>query len=204
LTALVLATLMSLPVYPLNPTSQDTVTYMNLHVTVGLNGPGSLMSTGPELTAKYEMMIVYPVILRGAFDYRYGAVNSTVYPNGDLHRAMFSMEGMYYRGTKKLTGYVGAGLVWSVYNFSIATADAESLYVSHGFTNVAIEEAFGYRITAGLRLHEVYSLEIGLTDTRPSFLYTQRLDDDRYAVYHRKVRLNDFRISLGYLFHLKI
>jgi hypothetical protein len=204
MTALVLATLMSLPVYPLNPTSQDTVTYMNLHVTAGLNGPGSLMSTGPELTAKYELMIVYPVILRGAFDYRFGAVNSNVYPNGDLHRSMFSVEAMYYRGTKKLTGYVGAGLVWSMNNFSIASADAESLYVNHGFTDVAIDEAFGYRITAGLRVHEIYSLEIGLTDTRPSYLYTQQLDDDRYAVMHRKFRLNDFRVSFGYLFHLKI
>ena len=204
MTALIFTTLLSLPLYPLNPTGQDTVSFINVHVTAGLNGPGAVVSTGPELTVKYEMTLVYPLILRTAFDYRYGSISSSVYPNGDIHRGLFSAEALYYRGANGLTGYVGFGLVWAINSFSISSSDMDSLFTNHGITSVDMENVPGYRLTAGLRIHKTYSIEIGLTETRPSYVYTTRHSSTSYSVFKKQFRSNDFRVSVGYLFTLKL
>lgn len=203
MTALLFATLISLPVYPLNPSKVDTLSNVNLHFTAGLNGPGSVVSTGPELTAKYEMTIVYPFVGRAAVDYRYGKVNSVVYPDGALHRTTFSLEALYYRGTDKMTGYVGGGIVYSINSFSLGD-DADSLYSNFGITDVEMNSVLGYRITVGLRIHRVYSIEIGMTDTRPSFVHTWQYSPTHYSVMKQSYRSSDFRVSFGYLFSLKI
>ncbi len=204
MTALIFATLLSLPTYPLNPVLEDTVNNMNLHFTAGLNGPGSVVSTGPELTVKYEWLASHPFIVRAAFDYRYGTVKSVVYPDGNLHRGQFSLEVLYYRGTKKLLGYVGGGLVYSINKFSLNDTDTDSLLTFYGITDVDIDNVPGYRITAGLRIHSVYSIEIGVTDTRPSYVYTRWYSPTSFGVSSKRFRSNDFRISFGYLFHLKL
>ncbi len=204
MTALVFATFMTLPLYPLNPTGQDTINYMNLHVTAGLNGPSPIVSAGPDLTVKYELMIHHPFIVRAAFDYRYGSISSPVYTDGDLHRGLFSLEAIYYRGTDNITGYIGAGPVYSMNNFNISANDADSLFNHEGVTSVGMSDAIGYRITAGLRVHRTFSVEIGLTDTRPDFQYTSRVSPVEYSITSRDVRFNDFRVSFGYLFTLKM
>jgi len=203
-TALLFATLVSLPIYPLNPVQQDTVSFINLHVTAGFNGPSSIITSGPELTFKYEMVIAHPFILRSAFDYRYGTVSSIHYPDGDLHRGTFSAEGIYYRGTEKLTGYFGLGLVWSTFSYHLSEGAADSLRTNFGISEVGITSVPGYRITAGLRIHRSYSIEIGLTDTRPDYVYTIRHDANSFSVGSKQIRFNDFRVSLGYLFSLKL
>lgn len=204
MTALLFATLVSLPIYPLNPVEQDTISFINVHVTAGLNGPGSIVNTGPEFTVKYEMVIAHPFIIRTAFDYRYGAVRSIHYPDGGLHRMTVSADGLYYRGTDKLTGYVGLGLVWSTFDYSLSAAAADSLLTNFGIEEVGMSSGLGYRITGGLRIHKSYSIEIGLTDTRPDYTYTIRHDENRFSVGSEQVRFNDFRISFGYLFNLKL
>ncbi|UCG60884.1 MAG: hypothetical protein JSV52_11200 [Candidatus Zixiibacteriota bacterium] len=204
MTALLFATLLSLPIYPLNPVLEDTVNNVNLHLTAGFNGPGSVVSTGPELTVKYEWMVHHPFIVRAAFDYRYGTVRSVVYPDGDLHRGQLSLEVLYYRGTKKLMGYIGAGAVYSLNKFSLADTDTDSLYTNYEITDVNISNVPGYRITVGLRIHSVYSIEIGLTDTRPSYVYTRQYSPTRFGISSKQFRSNDFRISFGYLFHLSL
>lgn len=204
MTALLFATLLTLPIYPLNPTGQDTVAYMNMHFTAGLNGPGAIVSAGPEFTVKYEMTIAHPFIIRSAFDYRYGSIGSINYPDGDLHRATFSAEGIYYRGTKKFLGYVGLGLVWSMFDYHLSDGATDSLSTSFGISEVDISSAPGYRITAGLRFHRSFSLEIGLTDTRPDYVYTIRHDDNSFSVGREQVRFNDVRVSFGYLFSIKL
>jgi len=204
MTALIFTALLSLPLYPLNPTGQDTVSFVNVHVTAGLNGPGAVVSTGPEVTVKCELALTHPLILRGAFDYRYGSISSAVYPDGDVHRGLFSAEALYYRGANGMTGYVGFGLVWAVYKFNISNADMDSLYTNYGITSVDMEDAPGYRLTAGLRIHDTYSIEIALTDTRPYYVYTTRLSPVSYSEFKRQFRSNDFRVSVGYLFTLKL
>lgn len=204
MTALLLAALLSSsPVYPLNPVKQDTLSHMSLHFTAGLNGPGSVVSTGPEVTAKWEMTIVHPFVGRMAVDYRYGKVNSVVYPDGTLHRTTISLEALYYRGTDEMTGYLGGGVVYSVNSFSLGD-DADSLLTNHGITGVDMNDVVGYRITVGLRIHSVYSIEIGMTDTRPSYVYTWRYSPTHYSEMKESYRSSDFRVSFGYLFNLKI
>jgi len=203
-TALLFATLVSLPIYPLNPVQQDTIGFMNLHVTAGFNGPSSIVSAGPELTVKYEWVVAHPFIVRSAFDYRYGAVTANHYPDGSLHRGTFSAEGIYYRGTAKYTGYVGLGLVWSVFSYQLSGAAEDSLSTNCGISDVSITGTPGYRITAGLRVHRSYSVEIGLTDTRPDYTYIVRHDANSFSVSSRQIRFNDFRVSIGYLFNLKL
>ena len=89
--ALLLAALMSLPIYPLNPAGQDTISFINMHVAVGLNGPNSYVSAGPEFSARYEMVLHHPFVFRATGDYRYGRVTSILYPNGDIHRGTIGL-----------------------------------------------------------------------------------------------------------------
>ncbi|UCD63591.1 MAG: hypothetical protein JSW34_12735 [Candidatus Zixiibacteriota bacterium] len=204
MTALALAALMSLPLYPLNPTVQDTLNHMNLHVTAGMNGPSSVVSGGPELTVKYEMLFNHPFVLRAALDYRYGEVSSATFPDGDMHRAILSGEWLYYRGTDRLTGYLGVGIVWSLNHFTPSPATADSLLTNFGITDVSVSDAVGFRITAGLRILRSYSIEIGITETNPKYIYYSQLSPDRFSLAGQRFRFNDFRVTVGYLFTLKM
>jgi len=201
---LLLATMLSLPLYPLNPVQQDTLSFMSLHITGGVDGPNGILSAGPELSAKYEMLFYHPLILRAAFDYRFGKVNSVLYPQGDLRAGTFSAEVLYYRGTKRMTGYIGGGIVFARHSFDMREHAADSLVRSEGITNVEVSNVVGYRITTGLRFRHNFSLEISMTDIRPDFLYITRTSSDRYTLVRKQVRFNDFRVSFGYLFTLKM
>ncbi len=202
--ALALVTMLSLPLYPLNPVQQDTVSNMSLHVTAGVDGPTGIISAGPETTAKLEFLFYHPFFIRAAFDYRFGEVTSKVYPAGDLHTATFSGEILYYRGTRKLTGYVGLGLVWADHSFDLGESAGDSLLANSGITRVEVSNALGYRFTAGLRFKHAFSLEIGITGIQPNFVYTRQLGPTSYSEVKDKVRLNTVRVSFGYLFTLKM
>ncbi len=201
---LLLAAWFSLPLYPLNPTEADTINSMNLHFTAGVNGPSSILSTGPEITVKYEYMFYYPYILRSSLDYRFGKVNSVVLPDGDIHRGMLSAEIIYYRGTNKLMGYLGAGIVYSFSSFKFNAAIDDSLIVQNEISDVSISRALGFRLTFGLRLKQVYSLEIGITEIRPKFVYYKNLGGGWFSESKEQFRFNDFKVSLGYILPLKM
>lgn len=201
---LILAALMALPLYPLNPTEQDTINHMNLHFTVGFNGPSSVVSGGPEITTKWEWLISHPFILRTALDYRYGSIKTATFPDGTMHRGLLSAEVIYYRGTNRLTGYLGAGMVYSMNQFSISDAAADSLRENFEITDVSVNDVLGFRITAGLRILKSYSLEVGITEIRPKYVYTRQYTSERYSISSEQFRFNDFRVSVGYLFTLKI
>ncbi|NOY89512.1 MAG: hypothetical protein GXO93_09050 [FCB group bacterium] len=201
---ILLATLLSLPLYPLNPTTQDTINYMNLHITAGIDSPSGVVSMGPEVSIKYEMVLQHPFIFRTAFDYRYGTINNRVYPKGKLQRIILSTEALYYRGTNKLTGYLGGGIVYAMDFFNLSDHAGDSLFEKEQVTDVSIDNVPGYRITTGLRIHKVYSIEVNITETYPSFVFFKRYSSINYSFYKKKFRLNDFRVSLGYLFTLKM
>ena len=194
---LLLTTWLCLPVFPLYPVEQDTIAPVNLHFTVGLSGPNGLVAAGPEVTAKYEMLLIHPVIVRTAFDYRYGRVNSKLYPSGNLHAATVSVDVLYYRGRHKLTGYLGLGVVYTLHGFQLASAAADSLLSNHQINEVNLKRAFGYRIIMGLRFHSKLSLEIGITEVRPKLLFISRLDENSYSVPEEKIRLSDVRGTVG-------
>ena len=192
-----------LPVFPLNPTAQDTLPPMNLHFTIGLSSPNGLTQAGPEATAKYEMLIIHPVVAQLAFDYRYGKAKSKLYPTGNLHGATLSLVALYYRGTHKLMGYIGAGAVYTLHYFQLSDGSADSLLRNEGITKVSLSRAFGYRIILGLRFHQSFSLEIGVTEVKPKLVFTERLSKNSYAVSADRIRLSEVRVTVGYLLTLK-
>lgn len=191
-----------MPFYPLNPTAQDTINTMNIHFTAGYNGPTSILSAGPEATAKYEYMIYHPFIIRSSFDYRYGDITSVNFPQGNLHRYTVSAEIMFYRGTDKLTGYFGAGLVHSWFNYNATESELTYYNNLDGTDDISLTSSFGYRITAGLRFSKFYSVEIGITEIKPELLFYEQMDATHFRESREKYRMNDFKVSIGYIFSL--
>ncbi len=201
---LILASLLSLPLYPLNPEAQDTLASANLHFTIGVNGPNSIVSTGPEMSLKYEMLVQHPIVIRAAVDYKYGDVTTRLFPNGYIHTAVTSVEVFFYRGTDKLTGYLGAGIVYSYNYFKLTSAAADSLVTNHAINDVRIKNTFGYRITLGMRIHRSYAIEFAVTEVRPDFIYTARTSPSQYSEIAERTRLNDVRLTFGFLLPVRI
>lgn len=201
---LILTSLLSLPLYPLNPVDQDTLAAANLHFTLGVSGPNAIVSSGPELSLKYEMLIDHPFVVRAAADYRFGSVTTRLFPNGQMHTGTASVEGFVYRGTDKLTGYMGAGVVYSYNYFKLKSAAADSLVTNHGITDVRIKNTFGYRFTLGMRIQRSYAIEFAVTEIRPDFVYVSRTSPSQYSEMAEPIRLNDVRLSFGFLLPFRI
>jgi hypothetical protein len=202
--ALVLTTLLSLPMYPINPVKQDTLNMMNMHFSIGITAPNGLVKTGVEFSAKYEFLIVHPLVLRVAADYRISRMKHVRYPEGTVYGPLLSLEALYYRGTNRLTGFIGGGAVLALYAHSPSQAVADSLELHHDITDTGFKRVNGYRLTFGLRFHRTYSLEVSITDVRPSFVYSTDLGDGSYSRRYEKARFNDFRVSFGYLLPLYV
>jgi len=202
--ALVLTTLLALPLYPINPIKQDTLDLMNVHFSVGLTAPNGLVKTGVEFSTKYEFLVVHPLVLRVAVDYRFSQVNHVRYPPGLVFGPLLSLEALYYRGTNRLTGFVGGGAVLALYDHHTSRSASDSLVLAEngGITDVGLKKTYGYRLTFGLRFHRTYSLEVSITDVRPSFVYSSDLGNGSYSRRYDSARFNDFRVSFGYLLPL--
>ncbi len=202
--ALLLASWLCSPVFPLNPIAQDTIASVNVHLTVGLSGPNSVVGSGPEVTSKYEIRLIHPLVVRTALDYRFGRVNSILFPKGTLHNAAVSADALYYRGTHKLTGYLGLGLVYTFHHYHLTNDAADSLLENHQIRDVGIRPTLGLRLTMGLRFHRVISLEIGVTEARPNLRFVRQLGETSYSVTTERIRLSDARVTLGYLWPLRV
>ena len=198
------AMIAALSLYPLNPVEQDTLAPANVHLTAGINGPNGVFGIGPEITAKYEMLVFHPFVVRPAFDIRYGKVTNALHPSGELLAATFSTEFFYYKGTDKLTGYMGGGVVFTDYHFMLNDRAADSLKSNLGITNVRMKNTFGYRFTMGLRIERNYSMEIAITEQRPLFSFTTRISSSSYSESTDKIRMSDVRFTVGYLIPFKI
>lgn len=199
---LLLAGWLCLPIAPLNPVAQDTLDNLAFHVTAGVNTSNGIIGTGPDITTKFELLAQHPVMLRGGIDLRLGAVNSKIYPEGDFYQGLLILEGIYYRGTNHLTGYLGLGMAWGFGHFEPTTATLDELYRQDYTTDIDVNPDLGYRITLGLRYHEKYSIEIAITELKPGFVYHRSLPDGPDEVFTDSFRNNSFRLSLGYVFTL--
>lgn len=200
--ALLLTTLLALPMYPINPIKQDTLDIMALHFSIGLTAPNGLVKTGVDFCTRYEFRITHPVVLRATMDYRLSRVDHVRYPSGTIFGPLFSLEALYYRGTNRMTGFIGGGVVLAMYDHATSQADSDSLFAFHRITDVGLNRTAGYRMTFGLRFHRTTSLEVSITDVRPSFVYTRDLGDGSYARRFSRARFNDFRLSVGYILPL--
>ncbi len=200
--ALVFAAMLSLPLYPVNPVKQDTVNFMNMHITAGFTGPNGILATSAEFTTRYELMIVYPLVVRAGVEYKVGSVTHGSFPEGLLYGPTIALEALYYRGTNRMTGFIGFGLLWTMYDLKLTGAAADSLRTNFNVTEVRLRSAPGYRIIMGLRFGRSLSLEISTTDVRPDFLYRRDLGENSYVLQSQDARFHDFRVSLGYLIPL--
>ena len=200
--ALLLATLLSLPLYPLNPVQQDTVATFNAHVTAGITAPNGIANTGVEVSSKFEMLIVHPFLIRGGVDYRFSKLRARRYPDGLLHGPTFSIEGLIYRGTNRMTGFIGLGAVLGKYYVNPTAAASDSLMANHDIYGVYVEPKFGYRFIAGLRLRSAFSIEIGVTSITTDFLYRRSVGPNSYRQLRVPARFRDFRLTFGYVLPL--
>jgi hypothetical protein len=200
--ALLLATWLSLPLAPLNPVKEDTLSAMSLHLTAGLACPNGIVSAGPILSANYEMLVIHPFMVRGTVDFKYGRVRSILFPQGHLWSMMLGSDAIYYRGTDYLTGYIGFGFVYSLHNFVPFEATSDSLYLNEGLTDVDVQQKWGYRLVLGLRYHKSYSLEVGVVELQPDFKKSGRDSNGVESRSYQTTRTGSFRITVGYLFDI--
>lgn len=201
--ALVITSLLSLPIYPLNPIQHDTVATVNLHGTIGLNSPNRMGNMSPELGIKAELLVTHPFIVRTSCEYKLLNMNSKFYPDGFLHGVTVAAELMYYRGTSTLMGFIGGGPIAQFNHLSISDRAADSIFTDRGVTSVSVRPTLGYRITFGLRYKRIYSLEVSVSETQPKFLYMSRLSPTEFAESSQRAEISDVRIALGYLWTLR-
>ncbi len=201
--ALLMAAMMSLPLYPLNPVEEDTLATINAHISMGFRAPTDVVSAGPELSAKYELLVMHPVVMRTSVDYKYGELTSKQYPRGPLHAVSVALEAFYYRGTDELTGYVGAGALFSYFAFDPNSYASDSLRSNFAIREVDIGAAPGFRITLGLRYESVYAMEFTITEMRSNMRYIREAAASVIGEREQEIRMSDIRLTFGYLFTLR-
>ena len=207
---LILTAWLSLPLAPLNPVEQDTVSAMNLHFNAGIGTPNRIMSSGPVLSTKWEMLAIHPVIIRGTLDYRLGDFRNRALEHiedidkydGKIHQLTLASDVLYYRGTDKLTGYLGLGMLFT-YAYIRPTSASKELLALNNISEITIKPKPGYRLILGLRYLRVYSLEISITEVEPDFVISSRTVGGSFSETTSQTDFSGFRISLGYLWTLK-
>ncbi|MFZ5980489.1 MAG: hypothetical protein ACOYVF_07630 [Candidatus Zixiibacteriota bacterium] len=207
---LILTAWLTLPLAPLNPLEQDTVSAMNLHFNAGIGTPSRIMSSGPVVSSKWEVLAMHPVILRGTLDYRYGHFRSEAFENlndigdcdGKIHQFTLAGDALYYRGTNKLTGYLGLGVLFTYASIRLSEVSRE-LLEQHNIDRITIKPELGYRLILGLRYLRIYSLEISITEVEPDFVLSSRTIRGAHSETTSRTDFSGFQISLGYLWTLK-
>jgi hypothetical protein len=192
-----------LPLVPLNPIEEDTLSSWNLHVTLGASSPNHFVSSGPDLTVKCEKLAIHPLVIRSALEYQLGRTNSEKYFDGYAHQGTLSLCALYYRGTNKLTGYLGGGPVIRFGHLALSSGAKDSLWSNQSVTDVNIKPSFGYRIVLGLRYLKTISLEIGITEVIADIQYLEDLGPTNFAIRSREANLGSVRVTLGYIWTLK-
>lgn len=191
-----------LPAAPLNPVKQDTVASINFHSTIGISAPNGIISSGPEITAKYELRVHHHVILRGAAEYRYGELVSKLYPRGSIHSFTLALEGLYYQGTNDVMGFIGGGPVYNFNDYDPWPATSTTL-IKQQVTNITLDKALGYRFLIGFRWKRHYALELTVTELYPILAQETRINQSQFSRESRSLKIGSFRISLGYLLPIR-
>jgi hypothetical protein len=172
---------------------------MNVHLMAGVTAPNGITNAGFEMSSNIEMLVVHPFVIRGGLGYRFGNTMARRYPDGLVHGTTLSLEGLVYRGTNKMTGFLGLGLVYSKYFMHMTQAASDSLMVNEEINDVSIEPSLGYRFIAGLRLHSAFSIELSVTSVTTDFLYRKSLGPNRYRQTRQPAKFRDFQVSFGYV-----
>jgi len=200
---LLMAVWLTLPLAPLNPIEEDTLASMSAHLAVSVTAPNGIVSIGPELSVKYELLVVHPFVVRGAIDFKYCRTVSELFPKGELLSMPLSLDAIYYRGTDHLTGYIGFGGLYAINSFTANSSTIDSLMRYESVSDVDMRNEFGYRLTLGLRYKKAYSLEVSISEIYPEFIFHGRRPDGEITRSFVTTRVGGFRLSLGYLFPIR-
>jgi len=199
---IVLTLFLLAPIVSKNPVAQDTVAPINFHVEFGYRPASDVIGFAPEMGAKFEYLLFHPIILTGFADYSISNIRDLRLPEGQNHAVDLGVEALLYRGTKKLTAYLGAGLVYSINHFELRKQLTDSLYTNSGIYKTEIDNKYGYRVIMGFRVREHFSFEFGYQETRPKYLFWGNSPDGHKIVIYKDAQLSAVRFTLGYLFSL--
>jgi len=202
--ATLLATWLLTPIAPLNPIEQDTLPSIAFHLSAGISAPNGIMSTGTEFSAQYEMSVTYPLVIRGGIELQRHAIASSLFPKGDKTSINLVAGAIYYRGTNRLTGYLGVGAVYGINFFDPDARTLDSLNLLEGVTELNLEPQLGYRLTLGLRIRKVYSFEINVTEMYPTLSRKIQLSPTEYRVSGETIRTGSFRFMFGYILPIEL
>ena len=197
--ATLLATWLLTPIAPLNPIEQDTLPSIALHLSAGISAPNGVMSSGVELSASYEMRVTHPLVVRGSIELQRHTLTSFLFPRGDKTSINLAVGGIYYRGTNRLTGYIGAAAVYGINFFDPTSRTLDSLNLREGVTEMSFGNKLGYRLTLGLRIRKKYSFEINVTEMYPNLRRKIQITPTQFRQKEEKVRTGTFRFMFGYL-----
>jgi hypothetical protein len=194
---------MCAPLAPLNPLEQDTVNAVNMQFSVGLHSPSEILRAAPEMALRYEMLTIHPLIIRFGAEYKDGSLSSTLHPQGPLQTYTISMEALYYRGTRELTGFFGAGPLYTFNSFTPNQFTRDSLSRTSDIDQLSFKPTFGYRLFFGARYMRRYSIEVRITETYPRLEERSNGLGTVYAVGTEKIKTSSISLTFGYLFKIK-
>lgn len=175
---------------------------MNLFVTAGVAVPNEVSNVGPEASAGFEYLLVHPFVLRTSIDYRLGNLDSPLLPKGKAHAASFSGTVLYYRGTRRLIGYLGFGLVYSFGWITTNATVGDSILAADRISGFEITGSPGYRFIFGLRHRQRFTLELRVTELRPDLITTRVEGPNLYSEAINPIKIHDIRLSIGYMISL--
>lgn len=194
---LLLTAWLCLPIAPLNPIEQDTLPDLSFHLSGGIAGSNGIVSSGPRLSGKFEMLLIHPWAISAGAEYRFATVTSHLFPRGDLNQVTLSSDILYYRGTDRLTGYIGFGALYAVSGFGPNQGTADSLRLRRQIVDIDISSQWGYRLALGLRFNRVMSLEIAVTELRPRFVFRGNSSPGQFSQHSQETRIGGFQITVG-------
>jgi hypothetical protein len=211
--ALVALYLSAAPLAPLNPLEQDTLPAECFHVSAGVAAGNGVFSTGPEMSAMFEIRPIHPMLVRWELIGRVGSAGIRIWPsgtgispfvaNGSFQSATLGVTALYYRGTTKMTAYIGMGAVYTMAHFAAGSASRSSLSRDYGVNSVSLNPTFGYQLLLGLRYRKSYTLEIGVIELRPDAEYRGSLVNSGYFTGSDQTRLGGFHISIGRIWTIR-
>lgn len=197
---ILMAVIMLAPIVSKNPVEQDTVAITNIHLSAGYRPANDILGQGGEAGAKFEYLLFHPIIIRSSIDYNFCNIKSHRLPEGQNRAVDLSVEALIYRGTKKLTAYLGGGLVYSLNHFKLKKQFDDSLFANGAIYKTELENKYGYRVIMGFRIREHYTFEFGYQESHPSFMFWGYSPSGNNFVIYKDGELSALRFTLGYVF----
>jgi hypothetical protein len=206
------------PIVSKNPIEQDTIKTINIHLFAGFHPGNEMLTPGGEAGAKFEYLLIHPFVVRASTDYNFASVSNAHFPKGDQRSLNLAFETFIYRGQKKLTAYLGGGVIYAVSNFhlekqindTLITVDkpqsiltpADTVVIDSTIYKTDIENRFGYRIFLGLRFKEHFSLELGYQQLKPFFSFWRKNPGGDNQIIYKQGKMSTVRFTAGYVFPL--